>query len=44
MIQQQPLAAGHHVLVRGQVLHYLSDPGPGDDPTAWEFFEKMSLP
>ncbi len=43
MIQHQTLAAGHHVLVRGQVLHYLSDPGPNDDPTAWEFFEDGGL-
>ena len=24
------------VLVRGQILHYLTDPGPGVDPAAWE--------
>ena len=32
-----------HVLVRGQILHYLNDPGPGDDPSAWEFFDDGAL-
>ncbi|HOY03700.1 MAG TPA: guanine deaminase, partial [Zoogloea sp.] len=32
-----------HVLVRGQILHYLNDPGPADDPAAWEFFDDGAL-
>ncbi len=32
-----------HILVRGQILHYLNDPGPGDDPSAWEFFDDGAL-
>ena len=31
------------VLVRGQILHYLTDPGPGDDPAAWEYFDDGAL-
>ncbi len=32
-----------HALVRGQILHYLNDPGPADDPAAWEFFDDGAL-
>ena len=32
-----------HVLVRGQVLHFLHDPGPADAPAAWEFFDDGAL-
>ncbi len=30
-------------LVRGMVLHFLGDPGPGDDPSTCEFFEDGAL-
>ncbi|MBS0347991.1 MAG: guanine deaminase [Proteobacteria bacterium] len=43
MTQHQPTPAQAHVLVRGQILHYLADPGPGDDPSAWEFFDDGAL-
>ena len=32
-----------HRLVRGQVLHFLADPGPADDPAAWAFFDDGGL-
>ncbi|MBS0353998.1 MAG: guanine deaminase [Proteobacteria bacterium] len=43
MTQHQPTPTQAHILVRGQILHYLSDPGPGDDPSAWEFFDDGAL-
>ena len=32
-----------HRLVRGQLLHFLADPGPADDPAAWQFFDDGGL-
>ena len=31
------------ILVRGQILHFLADPGPKDDPAAWEYFDDGAL-
>ena len=31
------------MLVRGQVLHFLADPGPHDDPAAWRYFDDGAL-
>ena len=30
-------------LVRGQLLHFLADPGMGDNPAAWQFFDDGGL-
>ena len=31
------------ILVRGSVLHFLADPGPEDDASAWQYFEDGGL-
>ncbi len=31
------------VLVRGQLLHFLADPGPADDPAAWRYEDDGAL-
>jgi len=31
------------ILVRGQLLHFLADPGPTDDPAAWQYFDDGGL-
>ncbi|WP_228111937.1 guanine deaminase [Zoogloea sp. 1C4] len=37
------MMAAQHVLVRGQMLHFLSDPGPEADPAAWQYFDDGGL-
>lgn len=41
--EASPPAGQRHVLVRGQVLHFLADPGPHDDPAAWRYFDDGAL-
>ncbi len=36
-------SASTHVLVRGQVLHFVADPGPADAPAAWQYFDDGAL-
>ncbi|MDP5238324.1 guanine deaminase [Uliginosibacterium sp. 31-16] len=31
------------ILVRGSILHFLADPGPEDDSSAWQYFEDGGL-
>lgn len=31
------------ILVRASILHFVSDPGPGDDTSAWQYFEDGAL-
>ncbi|PLK49978.1 guanine deaminase [Uliginosibacterium sp. TH139] len=31
------------ILVRGSILHFLADPGPADDSSAWQYFEDGGL-